>query len=56
MKEMKGMRKTEEIKDTGETEEMEVKEIEEMKGTRKTEEMKDIRETKEMEESENLEE
>ncbi|RHZ86182.1 hypothetical protein Glove_54g122 [Diversispora epigaea] len=55
MKEMKGMRKTEEIKDTGETEEMEVKEIEEMKGTRKTEEMKDIGETKELEESENLE-
>ncbi|RHZ77933.1 hypothetical protein Glove_168g6 [Diversispora epigaea] len=45
-----------EIKDTGETEEMEVKEIEEMKGTRKTEEMKDIGETKELEESENLEE
>ncbi|RHZ48653.1 hypothetical protein Glove_543g15 [Diversispora epigaea] len=54
-KEMKGMRKTEEIKDTGETEEMEVKEIEEMKETRKTEEMKYIGETKELEESENLE-
>ncbi|RHZ85349.1 hypothetical protein Glove_66g63 [Diversispora epigaea] len=45
---MKGMRKTEEIKDTGETEEM--------KGTRKREEMKDIGETKELEESEILEE
>ncbi|RHZ80689.1 hypothetical protein Glove_132g90 [Diversispora epigaea] len=49
------MRKTEGIKDTGETEEMEVKEIEEMKGTRKTEEIKDIGETKELKESENLE-
>ncbi|RHZ79871.1 hypothetical protein Glove_140g84 [Diversispora epigaea] len=55
MKEMKGMRKSEEIKDTGETEEMEVKEIEEMKGTRKMEEMKDIKKTKELEESENFE-
>ncbi|RHZ86686.1 hypothetical protein Glove_47g14 [Diversispora epigaea] len=51
---MKGMKKIEEIKDTGEIEEMEVKEIEEMKGARKTEEVKDIGETKE--ESENLEE
>ncbi|RHZ46364.1 hypothetical protein Glove_624g29 [Diversispora epigaea] len=49
------MRKSEEIKDTGETEEMEVKEIDKMKGTRKTEEMKDIEETKELEESENFE-